>query len=266
LLVDSHCHLNYLDDPDARLHAARSAGVGAFLCIGIGEDSIHEVLQIAEGHDDVWASVGQHPQEADSQPNWIEDHLGHPRVVALGETGLDYHYGKDQRTRELQRQRFEYHLNLAADIELPIIVHTRDASAHTRELLEDHAGVTGVLHCFTESWDLASVALDLGYYISISGIVTFNNGANVRDVVRQIPRDRLLVETDSPWLAPVPYRGQTNEPLFVVDTARYLSEFLQWPYEQLAEQTTANFYRLFKRARADLEESPGSQNSSSYNR
>ena len=122
-----------------------------------------------------------------------------------------------------------------------------------RELLERHAGVTGVLHCFTESWELASVALDLGYYISISGIVMFNNGANVRDVVRRVPRDKLLVETDSPWLAPVPHRGRTNEPRFVADSARYLAEFLHWPYEQLAEQTTANFYRLFSRASANLE-------------
>ncbi|MCZ6711701.1 MAG: TatD family hydrolase [Gammaproteobacteria bacterium] len=253
MLVDSHCHLNYLGDPDARLGAARAAGVRAFLCVGVGEDTIHEVLQVADRHDDVWASIGQHPQEAESPPHWIEAHLSHPRVVAVGETGLDYHYGTDQRTRELQRQHFEYHLTMAAAVDLPVIVHTRDASAHTRESLERHAGVTGVLHCFTESWELASVALDLGYYISISGIVTFNNGANVRDVVRRVPRERLLVETDSPWLAPVPHRGRTNEPLFVTDTARYLAEFLDWPYEQLAEQTTANFYRLFSRASADLE-------------
>jgi len=251
LLVDSHCHLNYLDDPDASLSAARAAGVGAFLCIGVGKDNIHEVLQSAERHEDVWASVGQHPQAADSAPDWIEGYLCHPRVVAVGETGLDYHHGKDERIRELQRQRFDYQLNLAGDVGLPVIVHSRDAQAHTRALLERHAGVTGVLHCFTESWELAAAALDLGFYIAISGIVTFNNGANVREVARRIPRDRLLVETDSPWLAPVPHRGQTNEPSFVVDTARYLAEFLEWPYEELARQTTQNFFRLFDRARTD---------------
>ena len=129
-----------------------------------------------------------------------------------------------------------------------MIVHTRAAEPHPGDLLRRHTGVIGVLHCFTESWELASAALDLGFYISISGIVTFKNGANVREIARQVPRDRLLVETDSPWLAPVPHRGQTNEPSFVVDTARFLAEFLAWPYEELAAQTTANFYRLFTRA------------------
>lgn len=278
MLVDSHCHLNYLDDPDARLAAARAAGVGAFLCIGVAGDEIHEVLRFAERHRDVWASVGQHPEAAESAPDWIAAHLDHPRVVAVGETGLDYHYisqsaaeaGTEERIRQVQRERFDHQLSLAARTGLPVIVHTRAAEAHTRELLSRYAGVSGVLHCFTESWELASAALDLGFYISVSGIVTFKNGANVREVARRVPRDRLLVETDSPWLAPVPHRGQTNEPLFVVDTARFLAEFLAWPYEELAAQTTANFYRLFTRASPASPTSPpspkkgsGTQNSSS---
>jgi TatD DNase family protein len=197
----------------------------------------------------VWASVGQHPEAAESPTDWIEDYLGHPRVVALGETGLDYHHARDARLRGLQRERFDRQLTLANASGMPVIVHTRDAQADTRELLNSHAGVSGVLHCFTESWELAAAALDLGFYISISGIVTFKNGGNVRDVARRVPRDRLLVETDSPWLAPVPHRGQTNEPLFVVDTARYLADLLDWEYAELAAQTTANFYELFRRAR-----------------
>jgi TatD DNase family protein len=248
LLVDSHCHLNYLDDPDMRLHAARARGVAAFLCIGVQRDTIDEVLELAVRHDDVWASVGQHPEAAACAPDWIADRLAHPRVVAVGETGLDYYYGKAEHLRALQRERFDYQLALAESTGLPVIVHTREAEADTRQLLNRHAGVTGVLHCFTESWELASAALDLGFYISISGIATFKNGGNVRAVAKRIPRDRLLVETDSPWLAPVPHRGQTNEPAFVLDTARHLAELLHWRFEALAEQTTENFYRLFSRA------------------
>lgn len=249
MLVDSHCHLNYLEDPDTRLADARAAGVGAFLCIGVAEENIGEVLEIASRHDDVWASVGQHPEGSGSPSGWIREHLDHPRVVAVGETGLDYFYGDSEEVRASQRDRFDEQLSLAAETGLPVVIHTREAEKDTRELLHRHAGVTGVLHCFTESWELAAAALDLGYYISISGIATFKNGGNVREVARQVPRERLLVETDSPWLAPVPHRGQTNEPLFVLDTARHLAEFLEWPFAELSAQTTENFYRLFARAR-----------------
>jgi TatD DNase family protein len=264
LLVDSHCHLNYLIDADARLRVARQAGVGAFLCVGVAKDSIIEVLATASHHEDVWASVGQHPEGAESSADWVEEHLGHPRVVAVGEIGLDYHFGNstdgsNEATQALQRERFDAQLALAARADMPVIIHTREAEADTLALLQKHAGVRGVLHCFTESWTLASAALDLGYYISISGIVTFNNGANVREVARQVPRERLLIETDCPWLAPVPHRGKTNEPAYVADTARFLADFLDWPYPELAQQTTRNFYQLFTRARP-----PGpDQNSSS---
>jgi len=249
LLVDSHCHLNYLNDPDARLAAGRAAGVGAFLCIGVSRDRITEVLQIAERHDDVWASVGQHPEASESAPDWIAAYLSHPKVVAVGETGLDYHYASDETVRAAQRSSFDRQLALAAATGLPVVVHTRAAEAHTRELLNRYAGVTGVLHCYTESWELASAALDLGFYISVSGIVTFRNGGNVREIARRVPRDRLLVETDSPWLAPVPHRGQPNEPAYVADTARFLAELLECSYEEFVQRTSANFLRLFTRAR-----------------
>jgi TatD DNase family protein len=249
LLVDSHCHLNYLDDPDARLASARAAGVDGFLCIGVARDSIDAVIACAQRHGDVWASVGQHPEAAAASIDWIAAYLEHPAVVAVGEMGLDYHYAssrpEDDAVRQLQRERFDAQLALAGVAGLPVIVHTRDAEADTIELLNKHAGVVGVLHCFTESWELASAALDLGYYISISGIVTFKNADNVREVARRVPRDRLMVETDCPWLAPVPHRGQTNEPLFVVDTARYLARLLDWDFQELADQTSANFRRLF---------------------
>ncbi len=245
MLVDSHCHLNYLDDPDSRLKAARLAGVGGFLCIGVDQKGIAGVLDIAERHPDVWASVGQHPEAADSSPDWVGEHLNHPRVVAVGETGLDYHHGREARIRRLQRERFARHLELAESAALPVVVHTRDAVADTGDLLRAHPNVRGVLHCFTETWELASCALDLGYYISISGIVTFRNGGNVREVASRVPRDRLLVETDCPWLAPVPHRGRTNEPAYVRDTAAFLADYLKWDPEALAAQTTENFFALF---------------------
>ena len=245
MLVDSHCHLNYLDDPDSRLQAARLAGVNGFLCIGVDRNGIGSVLEIAERHTDVWASVGQHPEAAEHSPEWVRDHLTHPRVVAVGETGLDYHHGRESRVQHLQRERFAWHLEIAGTTGLPVVVHTRDAVADTADLLRAHGDVRGVLHCFTETWELAKCALDLGYYISISGIVTFRNGGNVREVASKVPRDRLLVETDSPWLAPVPHRGRTNEPAFVCDTAAFLADHLNWDAEALAAQTSENFFRLF---------------------
>jgi TatD DNase family protein len=245
LLVDSHCHLNYLDDPDSRLQAARLAGVDGFLCIGVDKDGIAAVLDIAERHLDVWASVGQHPEAAESPPDWVSNYLTHPRVVAVGETGLDYHHGRQAHIQRLQRERFAWHLEIAGVAGLPVVVHTRDAVADTADLLRAHRDVGGVLHCFTETWDLAKSALDLGYYISISGIVTFRNGENVREVASRVPRDRLLVETDCPWLAPAPHRGRTNEPAFVRDTATFLADHLNWDRDALAAQTSENFFRLF---------------------
>ncbi len=245
MLVDSHCHLNYLDEPVAALERARSAGVGAFLCIGVDAAGIDDVVGLAEAHDDVWATAGQHPDAAGGPRDWLAARLTHPRVVAVGETGLDYFHEPDAGAQRRQREAFDEQLSLAAAHRLPVVVHTRAAEADTLDLLRSHTGVRGVLHCFTESWDLAGAALDLGYYVSISGIVTFRNADNVRDVARRVPEDRLLVETDCPWLAPVPHRGQRNEPGFLPDTAAYLADLRGQTAEALAATTTANFEALF---------------------
>lgn len=262
MLVDSHCHLNYLDEPDLRLTEARAAGIGAFLCIGVDQAGIGDVLALANRHADVWASVGVHPDSAADEPtlDWLSGALGDPNVVAIGETGLDFFRlahaaGADAAGAEdasdvqmRQRRAFDYQLALADEQDLPVIIHTRAAESQTRDVLRAHPGVTGVLHCFTESWTLAREALDLGYYISISGIVTFKNAENVREVARQVPADRLLVETDAPWLAPVPHRGQPNHPALVTHTAAFLAELRGVDPEVLARTTTDNFYSLFSRA------------------
>lgn len=246
MLVDSHCHLNYLQEPEERLAAARSRGIHGFLCIGVDAPGIEAVLALAEAHPDVWATVGQHPEAAAADPAWIEHYLDHPRVLAVGETGLDYYHDPLPEAQALQRARFDYQLQMAGRHALPVVIHTRSAERDTLDLLRAHPGVRGVLHCFTESWDMAAQALELGYYVSISGIVTFRNGDNVREVARRVPDDRLLVETDSPWLAPVPYRGRTNEPAFVADTAAYLAELRGCSLEALAEITSRNFETLFR--------------------
>lgn len=247
MLVDSHCHLNYLDDADARLAAARSAGVGEFLCIGVNPDTQHAVTEFAMRHADVWASAGLHPESANENRSldWVREAACHERVVGIGETGLDYFKIDSDDVRRNQRNSFAAHLDIAREASLPVIVHTRAAEADTLDLLRLHRGTVGVLHCFTESWDLARGALDLGWYVSISGIVTFRNAQNVRDVATRVPDDRLLVETDCPWLAPVPHRGKTNEPAFVTHTAQFLALLRGQTIEAFAERTTANFHQLF---------------------
>ena len=239
-----------------QLVAARKVGVTGFLCIGVDQPGIEAVLALAAAHADVWASVGQHPEAAAAEPQWIEQAVAREGVVALGEMGLDYHQETDAAGRNRQRESFAYQLSLAGKSRLPVVIHTRAAEADTLSHLRSQAGVTGVLHCFTESWDMASAALDLGYYISISGIVTFRNGDNVREIARKVPADRLLVETDAPWLAPVPHRGRKNVPAYVRDTAEYLAALRGTTLEELAHTTTANFFALFEKA----------QNSSSNSR
>ncbi len=249
MLVDSHCHLNYLEDPLARIEQARAAGVAVQLCIGVDEAHIQEVLNLAQQQPDVWASVGQHPEAAANPFDWIEPLLGEPRVVAVGETGLDYFHEPDEDARSRQRLNFDHQLQLASTHNLPVIVHTRGAESDTLELIGRYPDVTGVLHCFTESWKMAEAALDRGYFISISGIVTFRNGENVREVARRVPADRLLVETDAPWLAPVPHRGKQNQPAYVKDTATFLAELRGVSFELLTEQTGSNFLELFQGVR-----------------
>jgi TatD DNase family protein len=245
VLVDSHCHLNYLQAPAERLAEARAAGVRAFLCIGVDEDGIDGVLAMADAHEDVWATVGQHPEAAAAPRGWLAGRLGHPQVVAAGEMGLDYFHEPDPAARRRQLAAFDEQLGLGTDHDLPVVIHTRAAEDDTRAQLAAHPGARGVLHCFTESLALAEAAMAQGFYVSISGIVTFRNADNVRAVARRIPDERLLIETDSPWLAPVPHRGQRNQPAFLPDTAAFLAELRGQSVEELAVITTANFESLF---------------------
>lgn len=259
MLVDSHCHLDRLDlaahggSLDAALDEARARGVGQFLCIGVSADNAAAVKALADRYSDVHCSVGVHPLDlAPGQPpalDWLLQELDHPRVVAIGETGLDYHY--EPEAAGLQQQAFQLHLDAARITGKPVIVHTREARADTLALLREAAlPQAGVLHCFTEDWDMARAALDIGFYISLSGIVTFRNAEALREVARQVPADRLLVETDSPYLAPVPHRGKANLPQYVREVAEFLAELRGVSYDVLAEQTTANFYRLFPLAQS----------------
>ncbi|MBL8700196.1 MAG: TatD family hydrolase [Alphaproteobacteria bacterium] len=257
-LVDSHCHLDYLardgGDLAGVLARARGAGVGTMLTIGTKLREFDIVRAIAEANSDVVCSVGIHPHEAGSEATDVAQLVAlaaHPKVVGIGETGLDYFY--DKSPRQQQQQSFRTHLAAARATGLPVIVHTRDADDDTAAMLSEAAGqgpLTGVLHCFTSSLRLARHALDLGFYISISGIVTFKNAEDLRATVRQVPLDRLLVETDAPYLAPVPVRGKSCEPAFVVHTAARVAEIKGVSPPALAEATTANFFTLFARARA----------------
>jgi TatD DNase family protein len=257
-LIDSHCHLNYAglaERQEEVLANARARGIAGFLNISTRQSEWGDVVGAAERNADVWATIGVHPHEADAHPDLgataLVEAAGHSRVIAIGECGLDYYYDKSDRTA--QRDRFQAHIEAARQTGLPLVVHTRDAENDTAEMLAREVGkggVAGVLHCFTGSAELARKALDLGFYISISGIVTFKNAKDLQEVARTIPQDRLLVETDSPFLAPVPHRGQTCEPAFVADTAAFLSDLRDEPLDELAEATTANFFRLFGKAAA----------------
>ncbi len=259
MLIDSHCHLDrlkldaYDDDLSKAVEAALARDIQQLLCVGISVNNRKAVVEIAEKFPQVVSSVGIHPLDVKeglaTQDDLIE-WSAHPKVVALGETGLDYYYSEDDKV--LQQESFVIHLEAAAKAQLPVIVHTRDAREDTLSLIKAHGDTTtaGVLHCFTENWDMAKRAIDMNYMISISGIVTFKNAKELRDVVKQIPLDRLLVETDSPYLAPVPYRGKPNEPKYVREVAEYIAELKGLPFEELAAITTNNFYQLFPKARA----------------
>lgn len=258
MFIDSHCHLNYeglVEDQQAVLGRARVAGVSAMLNIATRASEWDAVLAVAEREDDVWASVGIHPHEADIHPDvetsTLVQRAEHPRVIGIGESGLDFYYDRSDRGR--QRASFRSHIAAARDTGLPIIVHTRDAEEDTHAILADEMGkgvYKGVIHCFTASGDFAAKALELGLYISISGIVTFKNARDLQETARSIPADRLLIETDAPFLAPVPHRGRKCEPAFVADTARFLADLRGESVEQLAETTSANFQSLFSKAAA----------------
>ena len=256
MFIDSHCHLVYkglVEDQAAVLARARAAGVSGMLNISTRESEWDAVVGVAEREADVWASVGIHPHEADAHPEIDAAKLiaraAHQRVIAIGETGLDYYYDKSD--REQQRTSFRAHIVAARETGLPLIVHTRDAEDDTATILADEmrkGAYTGVIHCFTASQDFADKALNLGLYISISGIVTFKNAKDLQASAAIIPDDRLLIETDAPFLAPVPHRGKSCEPAFVADTARFLSELRGVDVETLAEQSRVNFFNLFTKA------------------
>lgn len=256
MFIDSHCHLNYpgiVEQQDAVIARARAAGVAGMLNISTRAAEWEAVIGVAQRHDGIWASVGIHPHDADSHGDVdtrrLIDAASPEKVVAIGETGLDYFYDKSDRER--QRTSFRAHIAAARDSGLPIIVHTRDAEEDTAAILAGEMGegaFTGVIHCFTASQAFADKALKLGLYISMSGIVTFKNARDLQQVARSIPEDRLLIETDSPFLAPVPHRGKPCEPAFVADTARFLADLRGVNVEELAASTSANFHRLFTRA------------------
>lgn len=255
MLIDSHCHLNRLDltsyqgKLELALAHAQDKGVGHFLCVCVVLDEVSELLSIAQTHENVQVSVGLHPTEAVAEEPSIEQLVAladHPKVIAVGETGLDYY--RCEAEVEWQRQRFRHHIRAAKEIRKPLIVHTRQAQADTVKILqEENAGVVGgVMHCFTETWEMAQAAIDLGFYISFSGIITFQNAKALQDVVKKIPLDRLLIETDAPYLTPAPYRGKPNEPAYVSYVAEAVAHLKDISFEEVAEQTTANFQACFK--------------------
>jgi TatD DNase family protein len=258
MFIDSHCHLNYqglVEDQPRVLARARAAGVVAMLNISTRASEWDAVIGTAEREDDVMASIGIHPHEADRHPQVDTETLvkqaAHPKVIGIGESGLDYYY--DHSDRERQRQSFRAHIAAARETGLPLIVHTRDADEDSYDILADEMGkgsFPALIHCFTASQDFADKVLALGLFISISGIVTFRNATGLQEIARTIPLDRLLIETDSPFLAPVPHRGKTCEPAFVADTAKFLAELRGEPLETLAAATSDNFHRLFTQAAA----------------
>lgn len=255
MLVDSHCHLNF--DP---LHAdvtqvldrARENGVGHMLCVSVTLEKYPEIATLAHAHEQISASVGVHPNERERHEPSADELVAlaaDNRVVAIGETGLDYY--RSHGDMGWQQQRFRRHIRAARTCGKPLIIHTREAASDTLRIMQEERAseIGGVMHCFTETLEVAQAALDLNFYVSFSGIVTFANAMALREVAKAIPADRLLVETDAPYLAPVPYRGTTNEPAYVRHVAERLAELRQISFERLAEQTTNNFFTLFRHAR-----------------
>jgi TatD DNase family protein len=253
MLVDSHCHLDFADfaeERDAVVARAHAAGVGTMLAIGTRLDQFPGVRAIAEAYPDIWCSVGAHPHEAADHAALNEADLValavHPRVIGIGETGLDFHY--DHSPHEVQERVFRSHIAASQTSGLPLIIHAREADEEVAQVLREERPPPGVLHCFSSGRALAEAALDLGFYISISGIVTFRNAEELRAIVRDVPLERLLVETDAPYLAPVPYRGRRNEPAYVAATATAVAALKGVEPTEFAAATTDNFFRLFAKA------------------
>lgn len=251
MFVDSHCHLDRLEPNNGNLNEvidfAQKRGVEHFLCVSVSVREFVEMQKMVAPFASVSVSCGVHPLHQDDacDKQVLLQHASDKKVVAIGETGLDYYYNAE--TRDLQIQSFIDHIEVANTLSKPLIIHTRGAKEDTLALLREHKQphVSGVLHCFTEDWDMAQQAIELGLYVSISGIVTFKSADELRDVTRRIPLERLLIETDSPWLAPVPHRGKSNQPGFVVEVAEFIADLRQISTAELAAATTANFYRLF---------------------
>lgn len=256
MLIDSHCHINF-PELAARLSDVLSNmqtnQVSHAIVIGVSRGDYPKVIELAETYPHLYATVGVHPDNPDAQ-EWSEDelvaHAAHPKVVAIGETGLDYHWCQGELS--WQHQRFRTHIAAAKRSGLPLVVHTRDAAADTLRILREEGAqrVGGVMHCFTESWEVARAALDLGFYISFSGIVTFKNAHALHEVAMKVPLDRMLIETDSPYLAPIPHRGKTNEPAWVKHVAERIAMLRDLPFTTVAEATTANACRLFSKLTA----------------
>lgn len=254
MLVDSHCHLDFPDLANRLpevLGRMQENGVGCAVCIGVNLEDFPRVLALAEAEPCLFATVGVHPEYTDVE-DASEDTLvalaGHRKVIAIGETGLDYYWQKDK--PEWQRDRFRTHIRAARRCGKPLVVHTRESAEDTLKVLREEGAeaVGGVMHCFTENWEIATKALDLGFYLSFSGIVTFKNASIVKEVAAKCPLDRLLVETDSPYLAPVPYRGKPNEPAYVLHVAEEIARLRSMTLGSVAQASTDNFFRLFTHA------------------
>jgi TatD DNase family protein len=254
--VDSHCHINYeglVQDISGVMKRMSDAQVSHALCIGVSRPEWNSMMALIEGLPNIFGTIGVHPDSKDAEETSVEELLSwssHPKVVGLGETGLDYY--RTQGDMTWQHERFRTHIQAARLSGLPLVVHTRSSAQDTINLLkyEGEGRIHGVMHCFTESWDIAKQALDLGFYISISGIVTFKNALVVQEVATKIPLDRLLIETDAPFLAPVPFRGKINEPSYVVHVAKKIADLRSMPIEKIAQCTSDNFFQLFSKCTA----------------
>jgi TatD DNase family protein len=256
MLVDSHCHLNYaelLSNLKEVIKRAQEAGVSIMQTICTKFSDMPAILEIAEHHPNIFASIGVHPHEAGASSFTVDDLLNyakHPKVTALGETGLDFYYEHSE--REVQKNAFLKHIEAARISKLPVVIHSRSADRETIDILQSemkNSAFTGLIHCFSTGEELAHASIELGFYISISGIITFKKSSALQEIVSKLPLSSLLVETDSPYLAPVPHRGKSNEPAYTKLTAEFLAKLLNKPYEEVARVTTDNYFKLFSKAR-----------------
>lgn len=254
MFIDSHCHLDRLDltefdqELDNVVNAAKAVQVNQLLCVSVTLEDFPNMVDKTSGYDNVFLSCGAHPLNQDDEicQDKLIELSKHPRVIAVGETGLDYFYAPE--TKAVQLDSFVKHVRAARVLKKPLIIHTRDAQQDTLDILRNEKAeeVGGILHCFTETWDMAKQAIDMGFYISFSGIVTFKNASALREVAKQVPDDRFLIETDSPYLAPVPHRGKQNQPAYVVEVAKHLASIRGQSVEEIAKLSTENFNRLFQ--------------------